>query len=173
MEKQKNKKIIHVYTEDEVHFLRQNAEGISAAELTRRFNEKYGLNVSQRSIEARKRRKGIKNYGLPIGTERTNDKGFVKIKTAQPNIWRLKHHIVYEKSYGEKIKCGEKIIFLDGNKRNFAIDNLVKIPRREQILLAKIGIKSNNPEITKAIINVAKIKVKILDIKKSDKGGKK
>lgn len=198
MDKPKQRRPKRFYTQDEIDFIRENVKGSTLRELTKRFNDKFGLNISEVSMARRKSKYGLRsNYNAgwftsestrgnksakghkptngfkighlphtakPIGAEKIDKDGFIKIKTAQPNIWKLKHHVIYENAYGEKVKSDEKIVFLDGNKRNFKIDNLIKISQTEQMLLAKINTKSNNPEIRKTQINIAKIKAKVIKI---------
>ena len=60
----------------------------------------------------------------PIGDERVIQNGFVEVKVGMPRVWKLKHHVIYEKYHNEKIGRWDKVIFLDGNKRNFDISNL-------------------------------------------------
>ena len=52
-----------------------------------------------------------------VGYERINVDGYVEIKVKEPNIFKLKHRIIYEQNYG-KIPKGHKVVFADGNKLN-------------------------------------------------------
>lgn len=70
----------------------------------------------------------------PVGSERISKDGYIEVKVAEPNKWRLKQRVVYEETKG-KIPEGCPIIFLDGNKRNFEIDNLRCITRSELLYL--------------------------------------
>lgn len=96
----------------------------------------------------------------PVGSEKIDKCGFIVVKIADPNIWKLKHHFIYERFNGIKIKKGEKIIFLDGDRKNFNIDNLILLTNSEQITLAKMNIDMNNCDIDimKSYILIAKIK---------------
>lgn len=196
----------HFYTSEEIDFMRDNAKGISVQELTNRFNDKFGTNISKTAIARIKSNYGIKsdyNSGKftserlkgnkfragikpingfktgnsphttrPLGSERINKDGYVEIKTSYPKKWKLKHHVIYEKAYNYKLKPGEKIIFLDRNKRNFKVNNLIKITTRQQVILARSSIKSNIPEINLAEINLARYREKIIQInKKLSKSG--
>ncbi len=67
-----------------------------------------------------------------VGSERVNVDGYVEVKVAEPNKWRLKHRIVWEREHGE-IQKGYNIQFRDGNKQNCSIDNLYIISRSEQM----------------------------------------
>ncbi len=102
----------------------------------------------------------------PIGSERPNKDGFIEVKIANPGVWRLKHHVIYEKYHNVKIDRWDKVIFLDGNKRNFDINNLEKVSNSEQTYLAKYKLLGNNPEINKTALILAKLTANVKKIEK-------
>lgn len=67
-----------------------------------------------------------------IGSERTNVDGYIEIKVAEPNKWKLKHRIIWEDAYGP-IEKGYNIQFKDGNPQNVTLENLYIISRRQQL----------------------------------------
>lgn len=171
----KNK--IHKYSIDEINFLKENANGKSVLELTSLFNKKFNLNLSYTQIASTLSRNKIKtnfssgrfkkgeNYAIrcgkiKIGSECVKSNGYVYVRTSENGDWKLKHHIIYENKYG-KIKKGNKIKFLDGNKRNFDINNLFEITRQEQAIINSNNLCSDNPDITKTGILLARLKNKI------------
>lgn len=91
----------------------------------------------------------------PVGSERISKDGYIEVKVAEPNKWRLKQRVVYEEAKG-KIPEGCPIIFLDGNKRNFDIDNLRCITRSELLYLNCNGLNNSN-EITETDILMARL----------------
>lgn len=91
----------------------------------------------------------------PVGSERISKDGYIEVKVAEPNKWRLKQRVVYEEAKG-KIPEGCTIIFLDGNKRNFDIDNLRCITRTELLYLNCNGLNNSN-EITETGILMARL----------------
>lgn len=91
----------------------------------------------------------------PVGSERISKDGYIEVKVAEPNKWRLKQRVVYEETKG-KIHEGCPIIFLDGNKRNFDIDNLRCITRSELLYLNCNGLNNSN-EITETGILMARL----------------
>lgn len=95
-----------------------------------------------------------------IYSERITKDGYIEVKIAEPNVWKLKHRYVWEQAHG-KVPKGSVIRFLDGNKQNCNIDNLVLISRKEHIETIRNGFVSENPEITKAVINIAKLNVAV------------
>lgn len=91
----------------------------------------------------------------PVGSERISKDGYIEVKVAEPNKWRLKQRVVYEEAKG-KIPEGCPIIFLDVNKRNFNIDNLRCITRSELLYLNCNGLNNSN-EITETGILMARL----------------
>lgn len=98
----------------------------------------------------------------PVGSERISKDGYIEVKVAEPNKWRLKQRVVYEEAKG-KIPEGCTIIFLDGNKQNCNIDNLRCITWSELLYLNCNGLNNSN-EITETGILMAR-----LDITKNKK----
>ena len=98
----------------------------------------------------------------PVGSERISKDGYIEVKVAEPNKWRLKQRVVYEEAKG-KIPEGCTIIFLDGNKQNCNIDNLRCITRSELLYLNCNGLNNSN-EITETGTLMAR-----LDITKNKK----
>ena len=91
----------------------------------------------------------------PVGSERISKDGYIEVKVAEPNKWRLKQRVVYEEAKG-KIPEGCTIIFLDGNKQNCNIDNLRCITRSELLYLNCNGLNNSN-EITETGILMARL----------------
>ena len=101
----------------------------------------------------------------PVGSERTDLDGYTLIKVAEPNKWKLKHRVIYEKAYGP-IPPNMAVIFLDRNKRNFNINNLALVSREELAIINKNNFIKENAALSRAGVNVAKIKNKINKLKK-------
>lgn len=67
-----------------------------------------------------------------IGYERINKDGYIEVKIAEPNVFRAKHRIVWEETFGS-IPTGYNVQFRDGNRQNLSPDNLYLISRSEQL----------------------------------------
>lgn len=91
-----------------------------------------------------------------IGSERITVDGFIEIKIANPNKWVTKARLIYEKHHG-KIPKNHVIIYLDGNKQNLEIDNLIAISRKEHLILNHNNLRYNNKEVTETSVNLAKL----------------
>ena len=105
------------------------------------------------------------NY-RPLGSERTNRDGYVEIKVAEPNVWKLKHRWVWEQHNGPVPK-GYALIFADGDKSNIAVDNLIMVSRAQLVRLNQNGLIQDSKELTETAINVVDLMVKISHMKKS------
>ena len=101
-----------------------------------------------------------------VGSERVNVDGYVEVKVAEPNKWKLKQRLVYEEYYGVTLTSNDVIIFLDGNKQNLDIKNLYKMTRAALVRYNKDGLYSDNPEQSRAAANVAILKSEIIKKKR-------
>lgn len=97
----------------------------------------------------------------PVGSERITVDGYIEIKVADPNKWRPKHRVIWEELYGQ-LEHNQVIIFLDQNKQNLNLDNLMAVTKNEVLRLNKNKslIKSNR-DLNLASILVTRIKYSI------------
>lgn len=96
----------------------------------------------------------------PIGSERITIDGFVEIKVAEPNRWKAKARVIYEKEFGT-IPEGYIIIYLDGNKQNLEPNNLKAISRKENLIMNHNKLRYNNKETTETALTLAKLMSKV------------
>lgn len=104
-----------------------------------------------------------------IGDEFTAKNGYVYIKIEEPNKWVQKQRYIWEKYHGE-IPKGYSIIFLDQNKTNFNINNLMMVRSKDKLVAKNKKLFSNDKELTKTGIYVAQLINKTYEIQN---GGKK
>jgi hypothetical protein len=96
----------------------------------------------------------------PIGSERLNTNGYTDIKIAYPNVWRPKHHVVWEAANGP-IPEGYFVIFADRDRLNFDVDNLVLVSKGELYLMNLHGLIFPDKELTKNGKAIAALKLSI------------
>ncbi len=104
----------------------------------------------------------------PIGSERVSVDGYTEVKVSEPNKWRLKHQLVYESSKG-KIPKGYAVIFGDGDKSNFDIDNLILVSRHQLLTLNRNNLIQDDTELTKTGVIIADTIIKINEVRKKDR----
>lgn len=90
-----------------------------------------------------------------VGSERITRDGYIEIKIQEPNVFKLKHRIIWEEHNGP-IPKGYNIQFRDKNPLNCSIDNLYMISRSEQMNENTIMRYPEN--LRTAIKRVSKIK---------------
>jgi len=101
----------------------------------------------------------------PVGAETLRSDGYVYIKVAEPNSWKFKHKVVWEKHYGP-IPKNHIVTFLNKNTTDIRIENLKLIPKSLNLLMNQNNYYNKNSTITEVNITRAEIKAKIFKIKK-------
>lgn len=94
---------------------------------------------------------------LPVGSETINSTGYVVVKVAEPNVWGFKHRLVYEEAYGP-LKPSEVVYILNGDKTDLRPDNLIKVTRSELARINQFHLHSDDTDIGRAKVYLAKIK---------------
>jgi hypothetical protein len=188
----------HRFTKREIQYLEKRVDGRSYVELTEMFNRHYGYQLSVGQVIDFLHREGLSNgipqgfqkghvscfkgkklpwlkrknpeYNRkPIGTMRVNRGGYNVVKVSDdPAVWKLLHHIVWEKAHGQ-IPEGHVIIFANGNILDTKLENLMLVSRRELDIMNRNGLIYDNGAFTRSGKLIADIKIKINDLKGSTK----
>lgn len=149
-----------VYNDEMFKFLQKNSKHYTIKELVEIIDKDFGFKFDNKKLADYCLKKGFKykyvnpkkshsNKSTPIGTIATKTDGnMLKIKTEE-NKWEYLQRVIYEKHYNVELPDDVYVIFLDQNKRNFDIKNLKAISRRESANMARDGLFSTKPEITK------------------------
>lgn len=135
----------HRYSESEEQWLRENANTIPYNKLSDEFEKIFGVKVSKGGLNQHCIKIGIFSENpnefnnrtpwrkYPIGTERLDKRyGCMLVKTEKG--WINKARYLYEQVYGP-IPAKHQVIFLDGDRTNYDLDNLYCIPLKYIYLL--------------------------------------
>ena len=166
------------YTEEHINYLKQIAPGRIGREITDMFNKKFGLNKTRTQIantlsynniktgmHGKGRRGCIASNRDEVGTVKIRKRS-ADIKIANPGEWQDFSRYLYEQYHNEKLKKDDLILFLDKNNKNFNINNLVKVTKQElRTINLNIGL-SQDREINKSAIALAKLQNKIYEKQK-------
>ena len=144
-----------------ISFMRRNKLKSEAIKNNGRFSKgmtpwNKGLSYMPNNKETRFQKGNIPHCHREVGSERIIRDGYIEIKVAEPNVWDLKHRVIYREHYGE-IPDGHNIIFADGNKMNFDIDNLIAVSKSEMLILNNNNLRFEDKELTKVGVNIAKV----------------
>lgn len=169
-----NNTAIH-FTQEQREFIFKNYKGITTYELANKFNQFFHTNFRRKKFRnfminrhlcnnvdtTFKKDKGHPNY-KPIGYEREyNHGGYDEIMVKIDNCkYDTKRRVIYEKYYGEIPKdC--IITFLDGNRKNYDINNLIAIPKTIHFTMSMNNYYFNNKKLTELGLLIANLKCKI------------
>ena len=179
------------YTAEEIQFVRKNVRGRSYLEMMKMFNEHFGLNITFDQFEtlmykhkitngvgifkpghvpANKGRRGIPSpKRSPLGTKRIIS-GYVEMKVADPDVWDRYHTVLWKKANNKrKVPKGHVVIFADGNNRNFSLDNLLLVSRKELAVMNHLQLICNHKDLTVVGKTIANIKMAISKRKRREK----
>ena len=154
-------------TQEVIQFLKENIKDKPIKKLVQLVNEHFKINLSSEQVRnfvyKRNLSTGKHNgaWELPLGTERLDAWGYVLIKVPNKKYLMRKQSYLWQQANGE-IPKGHNVIFLDGNKYNFELDNLALVSDSELGVLNS-GLRFNDKELTKMGIVIAKHRVAILD----------
>lgn len=135
---------VHKFTKAQDKWLCDNRSNYTTVKLTELFNKKFNTNLSHGSIQhhildaLHIKIEDPDKKNMPIGKQTITSDKVVKIKVSnnkRHNNWKLLGHLVWEQHYGPLPK-GYRIIFLDGDSTNCAIENLKCVTHSTQVQLA-------------------------------------
>lgn len=101
----------------------------------------------------------------PLGSERITVDGYTEVKVEEPNKWKLKHRLMWEKENGA-ISKGYAVVFGDGNTKNFNSDNLILVSRKQLLMLNRNKLIQNDSNLTRTGIVIADVLIKMGERKK-------
>ena len=112
------------------------------------WNKDLRYQAGGRSVQTQFKAGRVPINWMPIGSERIRSDGYRERKLTDTGISRrdfvLIHHIVWKEA-GRAIPTGHTLVFKDGNKTNFALDNLELISRAE--LMRRNSVHNLGPEV--------------------------
>lgn len=65
------------------------------------------------------------------GTETWNQNGYCQVKTSTG--WRFKHHLIAEGKLGRPLADNERVIFIDGDRKNLDPENLQVVIKQVRV----------------------------------------
>lgn len=105
-----------------------------------------------RSEETRFKKGQMPQTWRPIGSERVSKEGYLQRKMTDTGVTRRDYVSVHRLVWlaaGRDIPPGHALLFRDGDKRNFALDNLELVSRQE--LMSRNTVHNRGPEVAQLI----------------------
>lgn len=126
--------------------------------------------ISYEGMKATQFKKGNRPANwVPIGTKRISKDGYIEVKVADGRLnknWKAKHIQVWETANGPVPKS-HVVIFGDGNKRNFNLNNLLLVSRAQLARLNQNNLIQDDADLTRTGIIIADIHNKIGERKRT------
>lgn len=165
-------------------FIAANVRGRTTRELADMVNDRFRTSFSPGQIKYFKRSLNLKSgvdthtkkggrslRQKPVGAEKVLKSGYVIQKIGEPDIWRLKHHILYEQYHGTKLPKGACVIFLDGSPLNFEKCNLHLMTRREVLYLLNHGLRFPEKDLMLTCVMIARLGIATEDKEREGRDG--
>lgn len=158
-----------LFTDEQQKFIENNVFEKTSEELTKLINQKFNLDLTVKQVRQYKKshrlrsdintqfkKNQIPHNKKPIGYEFTSTDGYTYIKIAEPNIYQHKQIYIYEQAYG-KISKDHSVMFLDQNKANFDLDNLILVKNKDKLTAKNNHLIFEDSELTKTGILIAQL----------------
>ena len=159
-----------LFNEEEKQYIFENVKGKFAIDFLEEFNKKFNRNITMAQLNGYKGRHKLKCYRRlspsqkkSLGYEYKDKNGDWKIKIKEPGGYMQKSRYVYEK-YKGKIPNDCLVIFADGNKDNFDLDNLILVSKKEFFVMVTHGLNFKDKDLTETSVLLAKESIKRWDV---------
>lgn len=140
----------------------------------RKQREYMSTQAIERTSATRFKKGQIPHNHEQVGTEKVDRDGYILVKVSdKKNVrknenWMLKHRYIWEQAHKQKVPDGHAVIFLDQNKRNFDIDNLMLVSRNELLRINHYKKFTDNKEVNKAQVLTTRLESAIKKKKKKN-----
>ena len=199
-----------LFPKEVIEFIFENHKGTGPSGMAAKLNEKFGTEYSVQQIKAfygnrkldsgitghfeaghvppNKGKKGFYSKGcesgwfgkghipfnkMPVGSVVKKTDGYLWRKIGEGSRdWKQEHVIRWEEKNGT-IPKGFCLNFLDGNKENVELSNLALVSRAEHVNITRMKLRSEDPEITKTGILIARLYCEKQKRKKGKKDGRR
>lgn len=154
-------------TDEQKAFIEEYYPHRSVKETTEAFNEKFGTDKKKYTMLNYARKHSLvvdeeivtkaKRYPHRIGGTAKNKEREIGSLRFDGQYWLIKtesgwkpcHRAVWEEHFG-KVGKGNAVIYLDGDRTNWSIENLEEVPITYLGMLDKNGLRSKHPVLTEA-----------------------
>lgn len=161
------------YDDELVKFIEDNRMKYYVNEMTKLIYDKFNKKITNKALAKYYYRHNLdfkkKNTSYkcmltkPVGFESNPDKnGLVRVKINEKQ-WVYKQRLIYEQYHNVKLPKDYIVVFLDNDKTNYNIDNLMAVPIKVALRTAGQNMFYNDKELTKISLLVSAVRLKILE----------
>lgn len=166
----------YVFTDDIVDYIETIYKGKSTFEITDLINKKFDKDIKREQV-----RNYLKDHKMPTGfrnkwinQEIKYEKVIYKGNTKQTSIlnefgkYESKQKYIYRRHYGS-IPKGCVIVFLDNNRENFDINNLMAVPKKIIPVMNFNHLFFDDKELNKTSFVLAELMIKKMEKIRNEK----
>lgn len=155
------------YSDELIQYIEKNRMKYNVNKLCEMIHNEFGKTITPKALRKYFYRHNLEYkkqlcrrwnciIAKPIGSESNPDKnGLVRIKVSEKQ-WVYKQRYIYEQHYG-KIPKGYKVVFLNGDKTDYSIENLAIAPSKDVFIMYRQELNSTNAEATKLGLQVIQL----------------
>lgn len=162
------------YSKEFENWLKDYATTHTREQIIKKANSKFGYDIGLNALRKYLYRHNIKDLeynknkanssnAKSIGSEWYRNDGMVLVKEANGK-WDYKQRVVYKQHYGE-IPKNHFVIFLDGDRTNYDINNLKLVSNRVASVVANQGLFTKDKNLTETSLINGELIVKIKELK--------
>lgn len=96
----------------------------------KKWDEYISKEKQEKSRKTTFKKGHVSHNKKPVGYEMKGRDGYWFVKVAEPDVFKMKHRVLWEKHNGP-IPKGTRIMFIDGNPDNITLENLTAITRAD------------------------------------------
>jgi hypothetical protein len=138
-----------LFAPEHIQFIKDNLPGRTCNAMRELFNQHFGLSITPQIMRSFCKNRRLYNRDV-----------YEEVRVGRYNKKRrerkYKHRLIWEQAHG-KIPPGHVVTVADGNKRNCALDNLLLVSWGELVTMNRLGLISEDRDLTKAGKAVADI----------------
>lgn len=165
------------YSDELVQFIEENRMKYYVNEMTVLIYEKFNKKITNKALAKYYYRHNLdfkkKNTSYkclltkPVGAESNPDKnGLVRVKINEKQ-WKYKQRLIYEEYHNIKLPEDYIVVFLDNDKTNYDIDNLMAVPIKVALRTAGQNMFYNDKELTKTSLLISEVRLKVMEAEKN------
>jgi len=176
-------KFARKFIPEHIQFIKENIIGNSYKDVAAMFEIEFGISLSKQQMIGLVKRNGFHNgirgnkeahlngiktrikngdkpwNNKPIGSVKITY-GIIRVKIAYPSVYKAKHVLIWESIHGNVPK-NHVVIFADGNRNNFDINNLLLVKRSELLLMNNRKYITSDSDLTKLGKQIASLQLTV------------
>lgn len=160
------------YNDEIYNFLLDNAQDYTIKQLVKLLKDNFNFDIEKKKLAQYCIKMGItykyehpkkshSNKPTPVGViVRKTDGDMLKVKVGE-HKWEYLQRKIYEDYYNVKLPQDVYVVFLNQNKRDFNIENLKALSRRNCAIMSTRDLFTHDKKATSTGITISNLMIKL------------